>query len=225
MILLNGSNMSPAKKAQHRKQISSLNCYERDKQGMGGRSAAEGCPVSLRHSAAIENCADVDEQARSEPCVVFHLDSLLFMSKVTLRPGLNAPCSHSGFFSLSCPQLDNPVVHQCVSLWQNGFSTHSQLLHRERNTRAVTLKCHLRQQPGELLTAPFFSTSLGHYPLGLTASPSPPCAPYPAPASLDLSFPQALMKLPPKLITSRAGALWPVNPHLCAWLTFNDPAL
>lgn len=93
MILLNGSNMSPAKKAQHRKHISNLSCYEKGKQGMGGRSAAEGCPVSLRPSAAIENSADVDEQACSEPCVVFHLDSLLFMSKVTLRPGLNAACS------------------------------------------------------------------------------------------------------------------------------------
>lgn len=143
MILLNGSNMSPAKNAQHRKHISNLSCYENGKQGMGGRSAAEGCPVSLHPSAAIENSADVDEQARSEPCVFFHLDSLLFMSKVTLRPGLNAACSHSGFFSLSCPQLDNPVVHQCVSLWQNGFSTRSQLLHRERNTRAITFNSEM----------------------------------------------------------------------------------
>lgn len=67
---------------------------------------------------------------------------------------------------------------------------------------------------------------MGHYPAGINSLPFPAIRTSPCHLLLlYLSFPQALMKLPLNLITSRGGALWPMNLHLCAWLTFNDRAL
>lgn len=123
-------------------------------------------------------------RAHSKLCITFHLGSLLFMPKVSLRadPALLHQCSPARSFSAQHPLLDNPAAHWCVLLQQNVFSMRSQLLKQERNTRAITPNSKALLNPAArsavhctfLLALPWVIT-----PPGLTASLSPPDVPHP----------------------------------------------
>lgn len=166
-------------------------------------------------------------QAHSKLCIVSHLGSLLFKPKVSLRadPALLHQCFPACSFSAHHPLLDNPAACRCVSLQQNVFSTRFRLLKQDRSTGAITSNSKVLLNPAArsathctfLLALPWVITLPG-----LTASlPTRRTSPHHLLLS-RLSLPQALMKLPLKPITRRGGTLWPLNPHLFAWLTFNE---
>lgn len=150
------------------------------------------------------------------------------MAKVTLSPGLNAACSVLPFRFL-CSLLSPAWQSGCAPVCHCSRtpSPHDSSFWTGREVQGQVLLPLQWAQPSSRESCPqhlSLSTSTGHYPAG-THSLLPGHALLPQHLPLRaVPFPRALMKLPPRLITGRAGALWPVNPVLLAWLTCTGPA-